>query len=183
MTQLTIDLNMDQLLLQPLVTFPNEIGKKLMLDKENISEFNEDVRRARKIAEEMKLVNNLHEIDNRLVEESANIDTVIQSEGKKSDDFPESLYCFSPWLYIGIKAEGEVSASPAEIVVDNIKNKTLKECWDGEGFQEIRGKMKTGDLNEICKACCPITIMSMRSIRENIEKIKTSVSSAATRRP
>ena len=53
-------------------------------------------------------------------------------------------------------------------MLGNVRDKTLKEIWDGEKTNRIRSELKSADLNPVCKVC-----LSQRD-RDNFAKVKGS---------
>lgn len=171
MVQLASDLDLNQLFLQPLTVPDNDLGRKLRLNQDQVESSSQKLEKAIELADKLDLSHNLRDIDDKIVGESSCMDSVIESEGEETKDFPASLYCFLPWIYIGVRADGGISPCPVDMIIDNVKEKSIEEVWTGEDYKKIRKEIRNHNLRGDCKSCCPVTVFSNRDIRENIKRM------------
>lgn len=81
-------------------------------------------------------------------------------------------HCAYPFNSLNVWANGDVTPCCTyygkALVLGNVKDRSLKEIWEGEKIDRIRSELLSGDLNPVCKVC-----LSQRD-RENFAKVKDS---------
>ncbi len=67
---------------------------------------------------------------------------------------PSGVICYRPWLSADINHNGDVvPCCYSEEVMGNIKEKSFREVWDGEKYNELRKMFKEGRFPDFCKDC------------------------------
>jgi radical SAM protein with 4Fe4S-binding SPASM domain len=106
------------------------------------------------------------EIRERLKKENVNAGLQITFPSKaainKYSDpaFNEVNYCLYPWARIVVSPYGEVfPCIPLSMVnadMGNIKEKSIKDIWNGDRYVQFRKKLKKAGLLPICSKCCTV---------------------------
>jgi radical SAM protein with 4Fe4S-binding SPASM domain len=95
----------------------------------------------------------------------------LEQSTKNYDNFASSL-CFEPWWHMVIKVEGSVQPCCLfDSKEENVKNKTLKEIWFGEYFNEIRENMINKKFSAFCSVCNAGQVAENIRIREELSKL------------
>jgi MoaA/NifB/PqqE/SkfB family radical SAM enzyme len=67
---------------------------------------------------------------------------------------PENTICFRPWISPDIWHNGDVTpCCYSREVMGNIKNRSFREVWDGEKFNNLRKIFLQGSYPDFCKDC------------------------------
>lgn len=83
-----------------------------------------------------------------------------QDENIENNSHYAKQYCEYPWTSLTVMADGNVvpctQISNNEIVLGNIKDKTLEEIWNGEDYKNFRKMHVSGNFpeNHKCKKSC-----------------------------
>ncbi len=69
----------------------------------------------------------------------------------------EEPHCAYPFNSLHVWSNGDVTPCctffAKNLVVGNVKDRTLKDIWDGPEMARIRGEIRSGDLNPTCRVC------------------------------
>jgi MoaA/NifB/PqqE/SkfB family radical SAM enzyme len=163
-------LRMNGIFLNALNIWEPEI-EKLKLNSQQKKELFVILKKCIGLSSELNLESNVHEFVNFLYVEKANIMNKAMIEEVKigEKDFA-SLACYYPWYNISIFADGR--ALPCFILKDegeSLKEKSLKEIWFGEYFNEIRKRFLKNKLKEDCSKCNPWNLPKMKEIRDRLK--------------
>ena len=100
---------------------------------------------------------------NELARSSCTLRTVPDCFITTMDPLPEDQLpvttdrCFNPWMSVSIQANGNVTsccfAWGDDVIFGNIKDKTLKEIWEGEEVAKLREEHQTQNYRPICARC------------------------------
>jgi len=167
MINLAHELKVESVFIEP-VTVYSKLGKKLKLNKKQMSEFSTIAKEAHKLAKEYKIETNLkHFYSSKLIESTNNMEKLIIKDDKK--EFVNAS-CFEPFYRMGIRVDGKVCPCGFfdEESPENVKNKSLKEIWYGDYFNNLRTKMINKDLPEQCKKCCTTLIINNQEIKKKL---------------
>lgn len=175
MVRLCADVGLDNLSFQPVRVHDDEAGKPFLLTGEDLKALAVEVPKARKLADELGVRNNLHELDREMLEGSSKLPEVIQSYSSEFKDYPIlSLHCLSPWFYIGINADGTVgpcSIDHPTTYKGDIRDSSLKAYWDGSHFQAFREGLLRKELPEACANCCGTNVIEIKKLRERLREV------------
>ncbi|NWF97692.1 MAG: radical SAM protein [Nitrospirae bacterium] len=86
-------------------------------------------------------------------------DLNILSKKEKIPENKNNILCLKPFYFAEITTNGDVyTCCPGWIrfPIGNIKNKTIKEIWNGSRAIYIRKKIYNGEWQNICNQICPI---------------------------
>ncbi|MDI6826364.1 MAG: radical SAM protein [Candidatus Aenigmarchaeota archaeon] len=189
MIELVHDLGADALYLQPFMSGSvldiqsnkekrRQISKRLRLNNRQQKEFREHLKKARRLAEKYRITTNFDFLEEKIMKETT--DVIIRSDSKEQpQNSILSIPCFFPWFLLQIHADGIVEPCGGNPVRESIKQKSLREIWYGELFNKLRRELIRKQIPSCCKACCPILVYDIRSVRkalfeitgENIEKL------------
>ena len=115
-----------------------------------------------------------------------NLDTVISnfSPERKTDALNASVsrrtlqrhallnsICFEPWFHVYIQMDGWVRPCCASNEIgENIKEKSLKEIWEGKSFGGFRNAIISATPPELCKKCSTNLQFFTEEIRRSYQK-------------
>jgi radical SAM protein with 4Fe4S-binding SPASM domain len=95
-------------------------------------------------------------IDFSYVDELRATGTIKEIENIRNEDIDET-YCAYPFNSLHVWANGDITPCCTffgkSLVVGNIKDTTLTDVWNGDGMQQIRQEILSGNLNPTCKVC------------------------------
>jgi len=157
--------NISFLFVDPLIVY-SELGEKLKMKKEEIRDFLPYLEKARKLAEKFNISNNFsgiqNNLSNELIEKTSRMDEVVREEVErvktlKLNNFLKKFLlipCYKPWFHVTIKCDGRTTSCDVPIFGgDDVKNKSLKEIWFGEYFENLRKTFLCGKIPDFCKQC------------------------------
>lgn len=149
---------------------------KLKLKPREEKELEKILKKSLELAKRFGISTNIQEFLNFLFIEKANImNEAMVKEIKERMDIFSSIACYYPWYNISIFADGRTL--PCFILKDegeNVKEKSLKEIWFGEYFNNIRKRFMENRLKEDCSKCNPWNLPKMKEIREMLKKFKST---------
>jgi MoaA/NifB/PqqE/SkfB family radical SAM enzyme len=145
--------------------------KKLKLNSQQRKELVKILRKCIDMCTKFNLESNVHDFINFLYIEKANVmnKAMVEEVKMEKKDF-SSLACYYPWYNISIFADGRTL--PCFILKDegeNLREKSLKEIWFGNYFNEIRNKFLENKLKEDCSKCNPWNLPKMKEIRNKLK--------------
>ncbi len=172
MVELANKLNVDYIFVEPLMIF-SEIGRELKINNNHVENtLPEYIRTAKNLAEKYFIDNNFStqdkNLDEDLVTEVDKKKVLISDVKRFSNDGLLSSPCFKPWSRIAIKYDGLIGHCGLIQDGENIMEKSLKEFWYGQWLNDIRKKMKNGQLLKHCSNCIPSDITQRRRFRKKI---------------
>lgn len=149
----------------------NEAGEKLKLDSKHVREAKESLKMAEKIADEVDVNTNVEEfLEHNLLEHANEIDEAMKNTTKEIEEQTsfENISCYYPWYNISIFADGR--AAPCFLFHDgvSVKNKSLREVWYGDFFDDVRKRFLNDDLKDECKNCNAWNVEKMEEIRNEL---------------
>lgn len=147
----------------------NKTGEKLKLDDSKKEVAKTNLIKAKKIAEEKGIETNIDEfMEHNLLEHSNEIDQAMRNEVEKNKKGFTNLSCYYPWYNVSIFADGRTA--PCFLFHDgvNIKNKSLKDVWLGDFFNNVRKRFSEDRLKGVCKNCNAWNVEKMNKIRRNL---------------
>lgn len=171
--ELANSLGCDAVSVQPMTIF-SPFGEKLKLDKEQLNELPNHIRKAKERADAYGIHTNAADfIGSEVVEKANEMDEVMESETKNIKDGFLSLPCFEPWYNIVIMPDGTVGPCSMFGGADgvSIKDKSLEEVWYGEHFTNIRMRLLKKDLFNFCKNCCVVVFEENKRLRNELKQL------------
>ena len=145
------------------------LGEKLKLKPKHFKKFEEEAKKAQKLANQLGIWTDISELTPKFLEQSNQMKSILRKEAS-SKDF-SSLICYEPWWHLVIKTNG--FAQPCCLYdekVENIRTKSLKQIWFSKYFEEIRKNMKNKKLPKFCSICNAGQVFENRRIREELSK-------------
>jgi MoaA/NifB/PqqE/SkfB family radical SAM enzyme len=108
-------------------------------------------------------------IQQELAEKADEMHEVILPKSKLKD--PYYIPCFAAWYAMNVDVVGIVTPcaqfSPANGV--SLRERSLKEIWFGEKFEEIRKRFRNKDLPACCSRCCVPLVEENQLLREMLK--------------
>lgn len=177
MIKLAHKLEADAVFVEPMVLF-SPLAKSLKLERKEIKELPRYIEKARELGEKYYILPTIScvgvdlEFDKEIVKKTSKARDVLIKEAKKfADDKILSIPCYAPWYFLMIRADGSaVPCGELEKYVENVRNKSLREVWFGEKFEELRNQFTSFELPSTCDKCRPNTLNDIKQIRRAIIK-------------
>jgi MoaA/NifB/PqqE/SkfB family radical SAM enzyme len=145
------------------------ISQKLILRDAEVEKLQASLKEANELSERYNLHNNFNFLRTDDIKKTT--DTLISSDSKKSRENPMlAVPCYVPWWLIDINTTGGVSPCSGYQTRENVKEKSLKEIWFGKNFEDLRKVLASGQVPNVCKICCAISVIDNRKIRENLSQ-------------
>lgn len=179
MVKLAKKLGFDYIFTEPLMVFSEE-GKKLKLNKKELKELPFYLREAKKLADEYEIDNNFatqdKNLEEEIVEKTGKMESILIEDVKEFEKGTLlSSPCFKPWDRIAIRYQGLTGHCGFIENGENVREKSLKEIWFGEYFEEVRKRMMSKQLFPHCHKCVPSDLTQRRRFRKELmEAIKVS---------
>lgn len=147
--------------------------KNLMLNDGQRGIFLKKITETKRIADEYNIKCNIEDFSDKTVIEKSSEKKAVFEKDAESVKMKEIMGapCFFPWFYIGISADGTVQPcadAPAGNEFENVKEKSLKEIWFGEKFDEFRERLMEKNLFPWCERCCGNKIFETRFFRKEL---------------
>jgi MoaA/NifB/PqqE/SkfB family radical SAM enzyme len=163
---------------EPLMVY-TEIGRKLKVNEKEYDELLVSVNKAKRLAEKYEIDNNFATQDKNLekdiVEKTSNMKSLLLKEVEDLADGLISAPCFKPWEEIAIRYNGLTGHCGFVEEGENVREKSLKEIWFGEFFENARKRMLNKKLFPHCHKCVPSDFTQRRRFRrELLEMIKNN---------
>lgn len=164
-------LKADYLFTEPLMVY-SPIQESLRIKEEEMKELEKIVEKASKLAKKYGIDNNFATVDRNLeeeiVESASKMKPLLIKEVKNLNMKFISAPCFKPWAQIAIRFDGSVTFCGYSETRENVKNKSLKEIWFGEIFENARKKMLNKKLYPHCNKCVPSDFTQKRRFRNEL---------------
>lgn len=157
------------------LTVHNEKNKWLKPNQEELEHLKNNIDNNMALASNYGIKINLDIFkDERVVEESENMENMIRENKGQFESDILSAYCYKPWLSLCVSAKGIVSQC---MTFDNPKNPVLTETdsnlidlwYNNDWFNEIRQKLIEGDLPQFCSGCCAPWVIEEKLIKRYLE--------------
>jgi MoaA/NifB/PqqE/SkfB family radical SAM enzyme len=147
--------------------------KDFMLNDEEKNVFIKNIQETKRIAKLYNIRCNVEDfLDKTLIEKSSEKKEIFKKDVKdvKEDGIIGSP-CFFPWLYMGIFVDGTVQPcadAPEGKEFENIKDKSIKDIWFGNYFNNYRKNLIEKKLFSWCQRCCGNKIIESRGLRKEL---------------
>jgi len=153
--------------LEPIcINNPEDVKLKLDLN-ERIEFFGKILPQAKEESENYGIRNNFESLERvKTIEKSGELKPIILK--KAGFGFLETP-CYEPWIWPKIEANGEVWPCSTVSLKENIREKSFKEIWFGEKFNEFRKMILEKRLPDECNNCVITHIEKTNSIRERLK--------------
>jgi len=173
MIELAHKMKCDAVSVQPMTVF-SQIGERLKLDKKQLKELPEHIRKAKTLADKYRIHTNVESfIESEVVEKVNEMNEVMDLETRGVGNSFLSLPCFEPWYNIVVTPDG--LAGPCSMFGGkegvSIEDKTLEDVWYGEHFTKIRQRLLAKDLFNFCKNCCVVVFEENKRLRSELSKL------------
>jgi MoaA/NifB/PqqE/SkfB family radical SAM enzyme len=173
MVKLAKKLNVQAFFVEPITVYTKK-GRELKLKKEEMKEFKEIARKAYSLANGLET--NLNQFfSSDLIEKTGKMTEEIKKIVKSNRKDFISISCFEPWWRMGIRVDGW--ACPCgffdQDTTENVRNRSLREIWFGEYFENKRKQLLRKEMPDYCRKCCTTLVQFNQIIREQLSKIIT----------
>ncbi len=149
----------------------NKQAEEFVLRDEEIEKCKETLLKAQTKAESLGLYHTFNAVMEGLERKS----TIKNSNSKNREHYNSFIntYCFEPFLSLTISAEGKVSPCCMFWKDENpsVLEHTLNEIWNGSFFRDIRNRLITGDIPDICMNCPSQLRQRSENIRIELQKM------------
>jgi hypothetical protein len=81
----------------------------------------------------------------------------------------ETRDCIDPWIFVYVRATGEVDACCRGVTIGSLKDATLEEVVNGPAAVELREQVLTGDLPPGCVQCATRGVTTVEKLRKQVE--------------
>jgi len=169
MFEFVYNLNCRNLLIEPIILLAEKTkaGKELLFTKKDKKVLLKYIKEAAEIAHKHNFQTNVDKLEFELIESTAKMKKLVESEGQK--DPWSSLSCYQPFYHMVVRPWG--TSGPCcmfDNIGDNVSQKSLKEIWFGDYFENMRKEMLKRSLPNFCSKCNPSQIQENRKIRAYI---------------
>ena len=174
MFEFVYNLNCRNLLVEPIVLLAQKTkaGSELLFRKKDKKMLLKYLKKATQIAHEHNFQTNVDKLEFELIKKTSKMKEIIEKEGMEEKNPIISLPCYQPFYRMIIRPWGIVGpCCMFDNDGDDIHNKTLKEIWFGDFFENIRKKMMKRELPDFCSKCNPSQIQENRKIRTFLKNI------------
>lgn len=171
MLKLIKKLEVQAFFVEPLTVYTKK-GKELKLKKGEAEKFKEIAKKA------FSLTNNLETnlsqfFSSEMIEKTGKMIEEMKklTRGRKNSFL--SVACFEPFWRMGIRVDGWVCPCGFldQKTTENVREKSLKEIWFGEYFDERRKQLIHKNIPKYCQKCCTTLIQYNQIIREQLSKL------------
>ncbi|MFP4117173.1 MAG: radical SAM/SPASM domain-containing protein [Candidatus Aenigmatarchaeota archaeon] len=143
---------------------------RLKMNEEEKKEMKKHVKKAERLAEKLSVNTNVDEyLDEYNVDKDSFEERVLEKSGECDSGFMAAP-CYQPWYLMGIKGSGLAGCcSTFEEGVD-IHDKSLKEAWYSDKFEELREEMLKKQIPDCCSKCSVVVLKSNEKLREKLRR-------------
>lgn len=183
MVMLAKKYNMEFMFIDPLIVY-SDYGKELKMGRDEIKEFPRFLNESGELAEKFGINNNFSgfesNLNEELIEKSSKMNEVVEKDVERMNELKVSKFlknfltvpCYKPWFHITIKCDGRVTSCDVPVVGgDSIKDKSLKEIWNGNYFDSLRQGLLSKNIPDFCVQCNPSHTSQRRRMRLEILKM------------
>jgi MoaA/NifB/PqqE/SkfB family radical SAM enzyme len=162
------NLNCRNLLVEPIVLLATKTGagKELMFTEKDKKSLLKYIQEAIKIAYKHNFQTNVDKLEFELIGSTSKMKRIVKKEGMEGKNLWASLPCYQPFYRMIVRPWGV--AGPCcmfDNIGENVKEKSLKEIWFGEYFENVRKKILERSLPDFCSKCNPSQVQENRKIR------------------
>jgi len=183
MVKLAKKLKITFLFVDPLIVY-SKLGEKLKMRKEDLEKFQPFLKKSQELAKELGIENNFSglqsNLNEELIEKSSKMNEVVKEDVERMKRLKVSKFlknfltvpCYKPWFHMTIKCDGRVTSCDVPIEGgDNIREKSLKEVWEGKYFNWLRKSLLSEKIPDFCAQCNASHTSQRRKMRLEIIKM------------
>lgn len=168
MVLLAEKLGCTKFILEPIAVCTEE-GERLRLSERQSRKFQKILKKFLPALDRLKIQTNLRDFleEDEFVRKIDVREKLLEEEARTDVLLP--VVCFQPWYNMVIRPEGNVS--PCCVFYSSgreLSKMSLREVWFGDYFTEIRRRILTNDLPDVCATCHIEHISKNRTIKEDI---------------
>jgi len=165
MVKLAKKLKITFLFVDPLIVY-SKLGEQLKMKKEDLKRFQPFLKRAQELAKKFGIENNFSglqsNLNEELIEKSSKMNEVVEEDIKRMKKLKINRFlkdfltvpCYKPWFHMTIKCDGRVTSCDVPVEGgDNIREKSIKDVWNGEYFNWLRKSLLSRKIPEFCAQC------------------------------
>jgi len=136
------------------------------MKKEDLKRFQPFLKRAQELAKKFGIENNFSglqsNLNEELIEKSSKMNEVVEEDIKRMKKLKINRFlkdfltvpCYKPWFHMTIKCDGRVTSCDVPVEGgDNIREKSIKDVWNGEYFNWLRKSLLSRKIPEFCAQC------------------------------
>ena len=144
--------------------------ERLTLNEDEKEDLQGYIKKAIKTAKKLKVSTNIDNFYKKhLVNKDKFEETVINETEQDKNPYIQSP-CYQPWYLMGIKGCGLSGCCSTFEVGERIQDKTLKEVWNGELFNQLRQEMLSQKLPSYCSKCSVVVVLDNKEIRKCLKE-------------
>jgi MoaA/NifB/PqqE/SkfB family radical SAM enzyme len=169
--ELANSLNAAYIFTEPLMVY-TETGRKLKINDKEYYELSIFIERAKKLAEKYEIDNNFatqdKNLEREIVKNTSDMNSLLLKEVEGLADGLFSAPCLKPWDKIAIRYNGLTGYCGFIEKGENVRERSLKEIWFGDYFQNARKSMISKELFSHCYKCVPSDFTQRRRFRKEL---------------
>lgn len=159
---------------EPLTVW-SDSGRDIKLNEEQREEVKAYAKDALKVAKELGIHTTAENLLKSELVKKENMDKILKEDAekklRKNANPLLNVPCFEPWLSLEIRINGRVA--PCRICdfdsnCETVYNKTLKEIWLGDYFNDLREKMLNGNMPEFCSDCAAGNVVTTLKMKRDV---------------
>ena len=167
---------------EPLIVY-SKYGEMLKLKKRHLREFPQYLKKAIELAKKFGINNNFDglekNLDLELIEKSSKMNEVVKRDVERLEKLKVKGFlgsfltvpCYKPWFHMTIKCDGRTTSCDVPLTGgDDARNKSLKEIWFGEYFENLRRDFIEWKLPSYCSNCASGVFLANEKIRERLKE-------------
>lgn len=164
-------LNCNLWFVEPLITY-SQPGRDLALSNEDIIRLKDRLPRIRQLCTRNDLDINFRRDENNLAPElirAARDNTmreVIRRRYRNQGTEETMVPCYQPWTHLSVKLDGR--ANFCDVYTDpglNVRDASIEEIWHSSRLNEVRNRMKNGQIPVYCDRCNPSRLTQRERFR------------------
>jgi MoaA/NifB/PqqE/SkfB family radical SAM enzyme len=168
MFEFAYDLNCRNLLVEPIVLLAakTKAGKELLFGEKDREAVLKYIQEATRVAHDRNFQTNVDKLGFELIESTANMKGVIETEGKEEKNPWLSMPCFQPFYHMIVRPWGTVGpCCMFDNIGEDVNKKSLRDIWFGKFFEDMRKRALEKNMPDFCSKCNPSQIQENRKIR------------------
>jgi len=154
---------------EPLSVWSEE-GTKLKLNEKERDEVKKHAKKALSLSKRFRITTNVKNLfESRLIKKDE-MDEILKRDTKEEISILNSP-CYEPWLSLEIRVTGRVA--PCRLCdfdsnCDSVTEKSLKEIWFGNYFNNFRNRMMNKNMPSYCYTCAAGNVVNMKDMRKSL---------------
>lgn len=156
---------------QPLTVYKQEMNQYKITDEQR-QDMRQYLERGLQLASDYGIKNNLDQFQTKeFTTDSGNVIDSLEKTQKTNEKLP--MACFRPWYYLRVFPV-EKTAGPCLYTSDYaglVEKNSLKEIWYSGQLNDLRERLKSGDIPDYCQSCCGGNVIETRRFKAKLEQL------------